>query len=261
MTEPTFLLAGVSLCGPGRRTNEDSIGLSAHVRGGNPDPVADGVPFTHHFGITPPTLVVVADGLGGHPAGEQASRIAVETILSSGPVVGSELAEAVTKADRAVARAGGERPEWDGMGTTVAALLLYDDRMSVANVGDSEVFDVTDGRLIRLTAPDVPEWGVGSHPGRSSVVTRWLGGGDRSPGWEPHLYDIARGPTRRLLLCTDGLSSVVPMAEIGDIVAEHRGESCIHTLLREVRDSRGEDDVTIVLVELAQPHELEGDTG
>jgi hypothetical protein len=51
------------------------------------------------------------------------------------------------------------------------------------------------------------------------------------------------------------------MAEIGDIVAEHRGESCIYSLLREVRDSRGEDDVTIVLVELAQPNELEGDTG
>ena len=226
-----------------RERNEDCWGIS-----GVTDRAADGVVV--HAAIESGAFVaVVADGLGGHPCGDVASRLAVDTVLRADPCTADELVLAVHAANEAIYSHMFEVPETRRMGTTLAALLVGEQGITVVNVGDSAVFELIDGRPIQLTVDDTPA-GSRTPPGvPSSVVTQTLGGSSVETSVQPHVYSDD-GCERRFLLCTDGLTNFVPNYEIANITRDLRGEAAVDALLARALAAGGPDNVTVGLIEV-----------
>jgi len=223
-------------------------------------------------------LFVVADGMGGHAAGEVASRITVETIQeyiaateeeheSSWPfgfnsrvsLEGNRLTTAVEKANEKVMRAVQNRPELKGMGTTVVAALFDADRATLVHVGDSRAYLFRDGELRRLTddhswvqeqvnAGILSEDEAKSHP-LKNVVTRALGGAAHVS------VDLIEVPVRsgdRFLLCSDGLTGMVPDEEIfARFKTEGDLEKTVRELIDVANDRGGVDNITAILILVA----------
>jgi serine/threonine protein phosphatase PrpC len=212
-------------------------------------------------------LWVVADGMGGHAAGEVASRVATETALaswSSGPPAppATALRDAVRKANTAVLDASEEAGR-RGMGTTMVALTFAGTDALVANVGDSRAYRVRDGECTQLTTDHsrvadmlrmrmiTPEQAA-THPARSMLT--------RSIGAELMVQiEIAKEPLRRddtFVLCTDGLWDVVPRGDIADVaIAIGKGDlptpaDAAALLVRTAIERGTADNVTAVVVRL-----------
>jgi len=225
-------------------------------------------------------LFVVADGMGGHAAGEVASKVAVEAInefvcLTGGDeditwpfgledglsFDGNRLKSAIQYANRKVLDATRERKEYLGMATTVVAALVDGDAANLAHVGDSRVYLVRDGALTQLTSDhswvnEQLESGIisadqaRSHPLRN-VVTRALGG---RPELIVDLQEHKARPGDVLLLCSDGLTSMVPDEDIVRIVDEARGnvEQAAQALVEEANERGGEDNITVLLLKFEE---------
>ncbi len=224
-----------------RQRNEDAFGatgLEVEVRNGE-------VVFAE--ALAHPVLAVVADGLGGHPSGDVASRIAVQAVLDAKPDDARSLVEAVQFANEEIVAAMSTADGSIGMGSTVVAALIREDGLAVANVGDSPAFEIVDSRLIQLTTDDV----AGASPGLpgipSSVLTQSLGGGVRLQEVDVHLYQDELPPPRRLLLCTDGLTSYVPAAAISAAVAECEGPELARRCLTLALEAGGRDNITALV--------------
>lgn len=225
-------------------------------------------------------LFVVADGMGGHAAGEVASKVAVESInefvcLTSGDEEitwpfgldqnmsydGNRLKTAVRYANRKVLEAMKERSEYEGMATTVAAVLVDGEDANLAHVGDSRVYLFRNGALEQLTSDhswvnEQLQSGVisadqaRSHPLRN-VVTRALGG---KPDLlvDMQLHKMKQGDV--LLLCSDGLTTMVPDDEIARVLGEADGDlpTGAKGLVAEANARGGEDNITVVLIQFQE---------
>ncbi|MGI6032305.1 MAG: Stp1/IreP family PP2C-type Ser/Thr phosphatase [Coriobacteriales bacterium] len=206
-----------------------------------------------------PPLFVVADGMGGHEAGEVASAIASETMLRlipDGPD-GAALGNAVVEANKAVLRGAEDGTGRPGMGTTITAALIYDDQLIIAQVGDSRAYLLHNGKLQRITrdhslVADLVEQGriteeeARFHPQRS-VITRALGS---DPDMQPDLYNLTVEKGDRLMLCSDGLSSMVEDRVIASIMASNPDPTaCCNALVDEAIAAGGLDNVTVVVVD------------
>ena len=232
-----------------------------------------------HFVNPEQNLFVVADGMGGHAAGEVASRIAVEAInefvcLTGGDkditwpfgldesisYDGNRLKTAVRYANRKVLEATREKAEYEGMATTVAAVLLDGGTANLAHVGDSRVYLVRGGSLRQLTRDhswinEQIQSGVisvdqaRSHPLRN-VVTRALGGkADCQVEMQMHTMQ----PDDILLLCSDGLTTMIPDDEIGRLVQGANGDlgQAAQALVDAANERGGEDNITVLLIKFA----------
>lgn len=207
-------------------------------------------------------LFVVADGMGGHEAGEVASEIAINTMLEHAPCKadGDKLIAAVKAANRAILLAAAEGVGRPGMGTTITAAQLFDDQLLIAQVGDSRAYLLHEGHLQRVTrdhslVADLVEQGriteeeARVHPQRS-VITRALGS---DPHVEPDLYILRVEKGDRLLLCSDGLSGMVTDAEIEALLREQPNpQACCDALVDEALAGGGLDNVTVVVVDPLQ---------
>jgi protein phosphatase len=225
-------------------------------------------------------LYVVADGMGGHAAGEVASRVAVEAInefvtLTGGneeitwpfglddsiSYEGNRLKTAIRHANRRVLEATRERAEYEGMATTVAAVLVDGDTAHLAHVGDSRIYLWGAGEISQLTndhswVNEQIQSGVisaeqaRSHPLRN-VVTRALGG-------RPDLVvDVQQRRMRAgdvLLLCSDGLTTMIGDEDIARILAEASGDvaRAATALVDEANARGGEDNITVVLLKFEE---------
>ena len=228
-------------------------------------------------------LFVVADGMGGHAGGEVASDLAVteiESIVKStntlGPqdtwpvpfdhtcgVDGNRLRAGFDLANRQIARRVSEDDALRGMATTAVALLFTDHAAALAHVGDSRAYRYQAKELSRLTADHswveeqvragmLTEEAALEHPWRN-IVTRALSGG---PGLEVEVSELSLAVGDRLLLCSDGLSSVVPESEIGTIVAEAAStnlQAGCDALVEHANASGGPDNVTALLTDVVAP--------
>ena len=225
-------------------------------------------------------LFVVADGMGGHAAGEVASKVAVDAVnefvcLTSGDEEitwpfgldesisydGNRLKTAIRHANRKVLEATREKTEYEGMATTVAAVLVDGDVANLGHVGDSRIYLFSEGVFTQLTSDhswvnEQIQSGVisadqaRSHPLRN-VVTRALGG----------KADLAVDmQTRRmkagdiLLLCSDGLTAMVPDEDIARVLEEAKGaiEKAARDLVAEANAHGGEDNITVVLLKFEE---------
>lgn len=210
-------------------------------------------------------LVAVADGMGGHRAGEVASRVAVEVLkerfAAEPTAVG--LVAAVQAANAEVWSRGAADPELRGMGTTIAAAALVTDgtqrRLAIANVGDSRVYLLQEGRLVRLSSDHslVAEWvragtlsedEARTHP-RRNILTRVLGGG---PDIEPHVAEVTPARGDRLLLCSDGLFNELDEPEITAVLlAIPAPDTAASHLVALAKESGGSDNITVVIADIA----------
>ncbi|PWL78455.1 MAG: Stp1/IreP family PP2C-type Ser/Thr phosphatase [Coriobacteriia bacterium] len=204
-------------------------------------------------------LFVVADGMGGHEAGEVASNIAVTTMEAHAPKSTSPeaLAAAVIKANEAVLRGAQDGTGKPGMGTTLTAAFVFEDEATIAQVGDSRAYLLHDGQLQRITrdhslVADLIEQGrlteaeARFHPQRS-VITRALGS---DPHMQPDLYTLHVEEGDRLLLCSDGLCSMISDEDIEEILLDNPAPAhACDALVEEAIIAGGLDNVTVILID------------
>ncbi|MGI6046179.1 MAG: Stp1/IreP family PP2C-type Ser/Thr phosphatase [Eggerthellaceae bacterium] len=208
-----------------------------------------------------PPLFIVADGMGGHAAGEVASEIAVNVIANNAPEHpdSMQLGHAVEAANRAIISAALSGRGREGMGTTCTAAMLEGERLVIAQVGDSRAYLLHQGEMQQLTrdhslmadmieAGQITEEEARFHPNRS-VITRALGS---EPDTKPDLYEINVEAGDRLLLCSDGLSSMLRDSIIETILLrEADPQRCASQLVNEAIAAGGHDNVTVIVVDVA----------
>ncbi len=210
-------------------------------------------------------LLAVADGLGGHSAGETASRLAVveleETVKKA---VGQGITDfktilqnAFEKAGREISRLGRENAEYRDMGTTLVAALIKDGKGVAANVGDSRAYLI--GSEIRQVTVDhslvqelvdkkvISKEEAFQHP-QGNIVTKVMGAESTEGEVQPDFYEVELSDSV-LLLCSDGLSDVLRDEEIREIVLKKSSslkEAC-DLLISEALKKGGRDNITVIL--------------
>lgn len=207
-------------------------------------------------------LLVVADGMGGLPAGELASEILVKSMAVVDELPDSDeplqhLIDALQTANGLIEAAVSEDEARDGMGTTVTALLLSGDRMAALNVGDSRCYLSREGRLTQLTRDDtyvqaLVDQGVLSpddarrHPQRA-LVTQAVQGGEFRPAGR--MVPVRAGD--RFLLCSDGLTDYVDDDVIGGILRDHPDRAgCAAALIDRTLQAGAPDNVTVIVADV-----------
>jgi len=224
-------------------------------------------------------VFAIADGMGGHAAGEIASSIAIEALADSlrgngdrahdAAEAGQQLVAAVHEGNRRICDSVLARGEWRGMGTTIVAMLDLGPRTVIGHVGDSRAYLLRNGRLSRLT--DDHSW-VGeqvrlglltddeaqAHPMRN-IVTRAMG---NRMELEVELNEETVLPGDVFLLCSDGLNSMMPDGEIRQTLAKHqRDPKAACQALVDAANARGGDDNVTVIVVASPVEEGSGRTG
>ena len=209
--------------------------------------------------VTPP-LFAVADGMGGHAAGEVASEIAVRVLSELAPEHpdGEALGRAIEEANRAVIQAAREGRGRQGMGTTMTAAMLEGERLVIAQVGDSRAYLLHQGKLQQLTRDhslmaDMIEAGqltpeeARTHPQRS-VITRALGS---DAHLHPDIYEINVETGDRLLICSDGLSGMIFDDQIESTLRRVQDpQRCASQLVNEAIAAGGHDNVTVIVADV-----------
>lgn len=205
-------------------------------------------------------VFAVCDGVGGHAAGEVASAIAVRTISQLAPDTADDarLGAAVEEANSAIISAAQSGQGRDGMGCTASAVVIDGSRMAVAHVGDSRVYLLSGGVLVRIThdhsyveelvdAGEITADEARVHPSRS-IITRALGS-------DPDMYadhftlDVHAGD--RIIICSDGLSSMVPDAKIESVaISCATPQAAADTLVSAALEGGGHDNVTVIVVDV-----------
>ena len=205
-------------------------------------------------------LFCVCDGMGGHAAGEVASSIAVETIAKTAPQAAdaARLAAAVEAANAAVIEAALNGLGKPGMGCTATCAYIENDMLAIAHVGDSRAYLLHEGTLIRVTrdhsyveelvdAGEITADEARVHPNRS-VITRALGS---DPAMYADHFTLHIEEGDRLILCSDGLSSMVPDSDIENIATQSStAQICVDNLVDAALVAGGHDNVTVVVVDL-----------
>jgi serine/threonine protein phosphatase PrpC len=207
-----------------------------------------------------PPLYAVADGMGGHRAGEIASRVAVDALLADAPrrADSKSLGRAVRTANRAVIDAAEKSRTRAGMGTTLTAVMVDGTHLALAHVGDSRAYLLHDGALERLTedhsmVADLVRQGTLTeedarfHPQRS-VITRALGS---DPNMVADTFDVQAAVGDRLLLCSDGLSAMLTDDTIGELLRTSPDpQAATRTLVDAANRAGGYDNITVIVVDL-----------
>jgi PPM family protein phosphatase len=210
-------------------------------------------------------LFVVADGMGGAQAGEVASKIAVESFYAGLPhdaLPEEALAAHALAANARIHELSRENAEQAGMGTTLTAVYVGEQEIAIAHVGDSRAYCLRDGELLRLTddhslvdeliregrlTPEEAE----EHPQRS-IITRALGPEETV---EVDTRSFRARPGDVYLLCSDGLTSMVPEARLAEILRQHvhaRLRVTGEALIAEANRAGGRDNITVILLRLEE---------
>jgi serine/threonine protein phosphatase PrpC len=203
-------------------------------------------PQTLFFPVGAPLVVAVADGLGGHPAGEVASALVARRLAEIGPSLDSEdrLREALGACNRQVHAAAARDPALIAMGTTVAGVVVTADHVLAFNVGDSRVYAGGPGGLRQLSTDDRSS-GEDLPPG---LVTQVLGGSDELAAVDPHLVSSPLSDDTSYLICTDGLTDPVPDDMLDQTLRQHDDGRAVFALWKAAVEAGGPDNITIALV-------------
>lgn len=225
-------------------------------------------------------LYVVADGMGGHLAGEVASRVAVEMIKksfnawveqqtggeelygNSDPsltIRGNYISSGIRLANRVIYEMALDHEEYQGMGTTVSMIHVTPDLVIAANVGDSRIYLIRDGRIERLSkdhtlVSEQVEMGMMTEEEAETsplrhVLTKNLGSGEDV---EPDIYEIQPFNHDRFVLCSDGLTDLVSDEEILEMTCdENEPETLCRRFIEKALQRGGHDNTTVIAVFLS----------
>lgn len=262
--QPHLRVTAKSHPGKVRDHNEDSYGVTAHR--------------LEHDG-RPSVLAIVADGIGGHQAGEVASAITVDTIFSLVEATDGEdpqriLGSAVVEAAKRVHQAASQDEARKGMGSTVAIAWVLGSQLYTTYVGDSRIYLRHDG-ILRQTSVDhtwiqealehdvIQPDEVAGHP-NAHVLRRHIGG-EKPPEPDFRLrmsedetaeqsvanQGLSLHPGDQILLCTDGLTDLLDLEDIDSALLEH-GSEATTSLVWVALQRGGHDNVTVVVMEVPQ---------
>jgi PPM family protein phosphatase len=211
-------------------------------------------------------LIAVADGMGGHVAGEVASAVAVASLAPLDGRIDPELPNedvrtllesALSEAEDRIRAMVDADPELQGMGTTLTALLLHGKKALLLHVGDSRAYRLRNGQLAQLTTDhtviqelldrgEISEGEASTHPKRSMMTQALMGTRILNPQRES--IDVQIGD--RLLLCSDGLSGVVGVEQMRLGLAAQNPRDAVNTLVALAHDAGAPDNVTAVVADV-----------
>ena len=210
-------------------------------------------------------LFFVADGMGGHAGGDMASAISSQRIALSDnkyenfEEAQEELYESVIEANQMLNNTVAEHPELTGMGTTFSGILIHENRVIIAHIGDSRVYLSRNGGVTQITSDHtfvqklldtgrITEEEALTHP-RRSVLMRVLGDVQSEP--ELDLVTLETRPGDRWLICSDGLSGVVPDELLEQILlSEMDAQETVDSLVDQALKFDAPDNVTVVLTDI-----------
>ena len=242
-----MIFCGVSDVGKIRKDNEDSYYIKAYD--------------DNHM------LAIVADGMGGHIGGKQASVLAVESIAgyfdsNISKIVGytprkikQVLLDCVKEANKSVYNFSGENPELFGMGTTIVVCYISDNKVYAVSAGDSRLYIINDS-IKQITRDhslinELLEMGMISpgqaknHPKRN-IITKAVGS---EVSIEPDIYMEKIDIDDTILLCTDGLTNMIDNEKITEIVKSDTNLStCANSLVEEAKKNGGNDNITVIII-------------
>ncbi|MBD5461027.1 MAG: Stp1/IreP family PP2C-type Ser/Thr phosphatase [Lachnospiraceae bacterium] len=208
-----------------------------------------------------PNVFIVADGMGGHNAGDYASKYTVETMVSemeksvdTNPV--TILKKAIKAANEHIWKKSGEDAQLEGMGTTVVAATLSQNRLDVANVGDSRLYIVND-RITQITRDHslveemvrmggIAKADARNHPDKN-IITRAIGACDTV---EADFFSAELKPGDIVLMCSDGLTNMLEDEEIRMILNGQRDiVEKAEELVKAANNNGGRDNISVILIE------------
>ncbi len=236
------------------------------VRSSNEDAVAFVIPSRNDPAASRGCLLIVADGMGGHAAGEVASALAVEAVrrvyYSLEAPVPESLMIAFETANRAIFEHGKKNPDCKGMGTTCTALAIHDGQVWLAHVGDSRAYILRGGKLKQLSddqtlhAQMIREGLMTEEESKTSgggnVVLQALGtGADVVPFVWKEGIPLIEGDT--LVLCSDGLWNMVDDVAIAEIAARAAPQDACQDLIDAALEAGGYDNVSVGIFAVRAP--------
>jgi PPM family protein phosphatase len=264
-SQPHLLVTARTHPGESGKNNEDSYTVTSYTLGSR---------------RIPSVLAIVADGIGGHQAGEIASRLTVDTVVrrleaSGGHEPLSALRTAILQAGKAIAQSTSEAPEREGMGSTIAAAWIIGQRLYTASIGDSRIYLRRDGRLSQISIDHTwiqealdhdiisPEEAK-DHP-HQHVLRRHIGGkAEPQPDFRLRLsaletdeqsranQGLRLNPGDQLLLCSDGLSDLVENHELEEALGATDPEQAAVALVDLARARGGHDNITLIILQMPQ---------
>lgn len=208
-----------------------------------------------------PNLFVVADGMGGHHAGDYASRYIVENLVSylqhsEDSQIVPLLREGILKVNSMLYREAKEKPELSGMGTTLVAAVADEGTLYVANVGDSRLYLVRDrirqvtrdhSYVEELVSLGRLERGSRDYKDKKNIITRAVGTEDKLL---VDFFEVGLEPGDYVLMCSDGLSNMLEDAEMEEIIgSDLELQEKTEKLITVANDNGGKDNIAVVLVD------------
>src|SRR5688572_5388373 len=209
-----------------------------------------------------PRLLALADGMGGHAAGEVASSLVISALApldddAPGDDLLAELREATVEGNAAITRHVAEAPDLEGMGTTLTAILFAGNRLGLVHVGDSRAYQLREGVLTQITKDDtfvqslidegrISEEEAHNHPQRSLLLRAITG-----QEIEPSLTVREARAGDRYLLCSDGLSGVVSDETLADTLATYSDpRTCADRMIELALRGGGPDNITCIVADV-----------
>ena len=208
-----------------------------------------------------PNLFVVADGMGGHQAGDYASRYIVENLVSylqytENSQIVPLLREAILKVNTMLYHEAKEKPEFSGMGTTLVAAVADENTLYVAIVGDSRLYLVRDrirqvtrdhSYVEELVSLGRLERGSKDYKDKKNIITRAVGTEDKLL---VDFFEVGLEPGDYILMCSDGLSNMLEDAEMEEIIgSDLELQEKAEKLITVANDNGGKDNIAVVLVD------------
>jgi PPM family protein phosphatase len=279
---PPLTVRSFGLADPGkvRETNEDQFLIATLLKALQVERTSLPQPKVQHSSDRS-YLFVVADGMGGHAGGEKASALAIDSVESfildtfkwfahlkghEQDQVLADFQKALGHANTRVLAEAAERPELRGMGTTLTLAYSLNDELFVAHVGDSRCYLCRHGILYRLTRDHTLVEEMVSHgalPAEEAAQHRWrhvitnaVGGDSAEVKVEVHKVHLEGGD--RVLLCSDGLTEMVPDEEINHVLqTEAEPERACRRLATRANEAGGKDNITVVVAHFCAANQPE----
>lgn len=251
-TDLSARVAFISHKGKVREANEDCVGIIDMLT------ISDlGTVHLVEAQLEATSIIVVADGLGGHTGGRFASEFVCRRLLNSahGLKDGNDLGLAINATNRALYEEMATHPNLSRMGATIAGMLLSPDGLYGFNVGDSRIYELVPGPYLRLIStddvPKGPDYDASARTGQvSHVVTQCLGGTSRMTEVEPHIIERPVVSGSVFLMCSDGLTDMLDQDAIEDCI-----DADIAVFARRLFEGAmaagGADNISICIVEVS----------
>lgn len=208
-----------------------------------------------------PNLYIVADGMGGHKAGDIASRLTVDSVTeclkhSESKDYITVINDAVIKANDEVLKVAAQSEDYAGMGTTLVVATVFGNVLKVANVGDSRLYVIGED-IVQITRDHslVEEMVINGQLNRAdarsdtrkNIITRAIGGEEHV---EAEMFSVELKPGDKVLMCSDGLSNMVDDSQILNIVEESTDvQEAVNRLIGTANDNGGLDNISVLMIE------------